>query len=303
MVVRPSGNQLEVYAPAKLNLHLEILARRPDGFHEIETLMLPVSLYDTLLFAPRSDDRLLLDCRWGYGLANRFGESLGDLPAPETNIVYRALDLLRREAGLSRGAEVHLVKRIPSQAGLGGASSDAAAVLLAANVGWDLKWPIARLAELASRLGSDIPFFFHAGAAICRGRGELIEPLGGVPPLWVVLVRPPEGLATPAVYKACRVPETPSPVGAVVAALHTGNVPQIARTMMNRLQEPAEQLSPAVVRLREAFSRTDCLGHQMSGSGTSYFGLCRNAAHARRVAQRLSATNPGLVAWGAAGAA
>lgn len=265
--------------------------------------MLSVSLYDTLLFSPRSDDRLRLDCHWASGLAARHGDSLGDVPAPERNIVYRAVDLLRRTAGVSKGADIEVIKRIPSQAGLGGASSDAAAALLTANAGWELNWSREQLVELAGQLGSDIPFFFSGGAAICRGRGERIESLGRVPPLHVVVVRPPEGLATPAVYKACRPAATPHDVAGITSAVQRGHAGEVGRRLMNRLQEPAEQLSSAVVTLREAFARTDCLGYQMSGSGSSYFGIVRHARHARRLAAQLQALNLGLVAWGAAGAA
>lgn len=303
MVVRRSAHNLEVHAPAKLNLHLEILGRRPDGFHEVETLMVGVSLYDTLRFAPRSDDRLMLDCRWAAGLQARYGSSLGDIPAPEQNIVYRATELLRTAAGIRRGAEIEVIKRIPSQGGLGGASSDAAAVLLAANIGWNLGWSHEQLGEIAAQLGSDIPFFFAGGAAICRGRGERIEALGRVPPLHVVIVRPPEGLSTPAVYKACRVADSPASAAEIARAVASGDPSQVARRLINRLQQPAEQLSSAVAGLRAAFARTDCLGHQMSGSGSSYFGICRNAAHARRVAARLQAAHLGLVAWGVGGVA
>jgi 4-diphosphocytidyl-2-C-methyl-D-erythritol kinase len=303
MVVRRLTHQLEVHAPAKLNLHLEILARRPDGFHEIETLMLSLSLYDTLLFSPRSDNLLTLDCHWAPGLAARHGGSLGDIPSAERNIVYRAADLLRREAGIGKGADIQVVKRIPSQAGLGGASSDAAAALLATNAGWELNWNREQLAELAGQLGSDVPFFLSGGAAICRGRGERIESLGRVPPLHIVVVRPPEGLSTPSVYKACSVPSSPAQIGEIARAVMAGDGVGVARRLMNRLQEPAEQLSSAVLRLRGAFARTACLGHQMSGSGSSYFGICRSARDARRVAGQLEALNLGLVAWGAAGVA
>lgn len=303
MVVRHCHHNLEVHAPAKLNLHLEILARRSDGFHEIETLMLSVSLYDTLRFAARTDDRLNLACRWAPGLAAQHGASLGDLPAMKSNIAFRAVEQLRQTAGIHRGADIHLFKRIPSQAGLGGASSDAAAALVAANVGWGLHWSREQLAELAAQIGSDVPFFLTGGAAICRGRGEQIESLGRVPPLHVVVVRPPEGLSTPAVYKSCKPPAAPTSAVGISQALLRGDAAQVAARLMNRLQQPAEALSPAVVRLRAAFAGVDCLGSQMSGSGSSYFGICRNAVHARRVAARLKAANLGLVAWGAAGAA
>jgi 4-diphosphocytidyl-2-C-methyl-D-erythritol kinase len=300
MVVRPRGNSWEVHAPAKLNLHLEILARRTDGFHEIETLMLSVSLYDTLQVRSRHDGRIEFHCRWSPGLLARFGDSLGDLPGDDANIVLRAVKLLRKEAGVALGSTITLHKRIPSQAGLGGASSDAAAALVAANEAWELGWPRERLAELAGRLGSDIPFFLFDGAAICRGRGERIEPLDRTPPLWVVIVRPPQGLSTPAVYKACRVPSSPAAIGPLVESLRRGDAAEVAKRMMNRLQTPAEELLPGVVQLRDLFARTDCLGHQMSGSGSSYFGICRSARHARRIACQLAASQLGLVAWGAA---
>jgi 4-diphosphocytidyl-2-C-methyl-D-erythritol kinase len=303
MVVRRCGTHLEVHAPAKLNLHLEILARRADGFHEIETLMLSLSLYDTLVFRPQASDLLTVDCRWTRGLTARFGSFLGELPQVEDNLVHRALRLLRERAGIRRGGDMQVWKRIPSQAGLGGASSDAAAALLVANAGWELNWPRERLATLAAELGSDVPFFLTGGAAICRGRGERIELLDRVPPLHVVVVRPATGLSTPAVYKACRVPSEPTRIERIVSAVQRGAVTQVAAALMNRLQDPAERLSPDVVRLRETFGRLACLGSQMSGSGSSYFGICRTATQARQVASRLRAESAGLVAWGVAGVA
>ena len=133
MVVLQWGNDWEVHAPAKLNFHLEVLAKRNDGFHEIETLMVPVSIYDTLRFTPQATNTLHLHTRWAAGLQARHGDLLGDLPANEQNLVFRALQLLQREAGVKLGARVELIKRIPSQAGLGGASTDAAAATIGGN--------------------------------------------------------------------------------------------------------------------------------------------------------------------------
>jgi 4-diphosphocytidyl-2-C-methyl-D-erythritol kinase len=313
MHIRRNTSQVVVHAPAKINLFLEVLARRADGLHEIETLMQAVTIRDTLHLSSLPGPELRLACRWAGGLVARsqshaklqlqsqsqsFGieatEAWGDLPVGQANIVIRALKLLRDRAGLELGADVQLVKRIPSAAGLGGASSDAAAALLAANEAWGLHWSRERLAELSAELGSDIPFFFATGAAICRGRGELIEPLPARR-LHVVIVRPPVGLSTPQVYSRCRPAESPARIEPLASALAQGNLPLAGARMYNRLQAPAEELTPWIERLQSAFNRLDGLGHQMSGSGSSYFGVCRHARHARRSAARLRGMKLGIV--------
>ena len=294
---------VEVWAPAKLNLFLEVLARRSDGFHEIVTLMTAVSIFDTLWFVPDTRGRLDLSCGWAAPLRNeQEGRSsvgrdsaLGDLPEGPDNIVLQAVRLLRERAGISAGAHVRLVKRIPSAAGLGGASSDAAAALAAANTAWQLGWPRERIARVAAELGSDVPFFLRPTAAVCRGRGERVEPVLGLSKLHFVVVRPPGGLSTPEVYRHCRPADREVPIGPLLVALRRGDVARAGLLLVNRLQETAESLSPWVGRLRREFSDTDCVAHQMSGSGTSYFGVCRSALHARRVAARLQARNIGCV--------
>jgi 4-diphosphocytidyl-2-C-methyl-D-erythritol kinase len=298
MVVLQVGTDWEVHAPAKLNLHLEILAKRTDGFHELETLMVPVSIYDTLQLTPTSSAEIQLAARWAWGYAPQV---MGDLPAAEANLVVKALRSLQAAAGITQGAKVALIKRIPSQAGLGGASADAAAALLAANAAWGLHWTNAELSSLAATLGSDVPFFLYPGAAICRGRGEQIESLGVMPPLPVVVVRPASGLSTPQVFKACSVPAQPIAVEPVVQALRSGAVHQLARCMVNRLQAPAEALSHPIAELRCQFAQTDCLASQMSGSGSSYFGIFRTERQAQRAAQRFRALGWSWVASGVAG--
>jgi len=289
-----SGAGWEVHAPAKLNLLFEILARREDGYHEIETLMVPISVYDTLYLRRDSNGEIQLTCQWAAAAEAQAGR-LGDLPTDRSNLAVKAVELLRARAGIEAGATMRLVKRIPSAAGLGGGSSDAAAALMAANLAWGLHWSVADLSTLAGELGSDVPFFLTPGAAICRGRGERVEPLARAAPLHVVVVRPPAGLSTAEVFRACQVADRPHTTGPLRAALESGNAAQVARLLHNRLQEPAERLSPWVVRVRQAFETLDCLGHQMSGSGTSYFGICRHARHALRVASYLRARALGSV--------
>jgi 4-diphosphocytidyl-2-C-methyl-D-erythritol kinase len=295
MQIHRSAVELVVQTPAKLNLFFEVLARRNDGYHEIETLMCPIDLYDTLYFREEPSGKLALECQWAAPTSELRCAGFETVPNGPDNLVMRAVDLLRRHAGVQRGACLTLVKRIPAAAGLGGGSSDAAAALVAANLGWELGLSATELAQAAAQLGSDVPFFLVGGPAVCRGRGERIEPVGGLGPLHFVVARPPVGLATAEVYGVCRPAEQPLPVAPLVEALRRGDAKEAGRLLHNRLQGAAETLSPWMKKLREAFAAQDFLGHGMTGSGTSYFGLCRHARHARHLARRLRATGLGSV--------
>lgn len=276
-----------VHAPAKLNLFFEVLGKRPDGFHDIETLVVPIDCWDTLRMARRNDGQVRLTC---VQVGSRRGSGrCEDVPGGPENLVVRAVELLRQRAGVKCGAEVRLVKRIPPAAGLGGGSSDAAAALAGANALWHLGWSKCALAQLGAELGSDVPLFFAPGAAICRGRGEQVEPVAMRGTLHFVVVRPPEGLSTAAVYAACQPGRPPRSVAPAWEALKSGNLGQLGKALFNRLEPAAESLCPWIGRLRSELSREDCLASRMTGSGTCCFGLCRHAAHARRVAKRLQA--------------
>ena len=301
-----SDAAIVIETPAKLNLFLELLAKRPDGFHEIETLMTAINIYDRLYVTSLSEGQTQLTCRWASGMealsASRIGNdaaaTLDALPMGSDNIVWKAVEQLRRRAGIAAGIAIRLVKRIPAAAGLGGASSDAAAALVAANRLWRLDWSREQLSEVATDIGSDVPFFLASrragsGMAICRGRGEQIEPLTGMPQLHFVLIRPPAGLSTPKVYQRCKVPLHPASVEPLVESLRRRDY-LAGQLLVNRLQSPAEELSPWIGRLSSLFAKTDCIGHQMSGSGSSYFGICRSARQARCLASRIRATGLGL---------
>jgi 4-diphosphocytidyl-2-C-methyl-D-erythritol kinase len=316
MMALPCNAWRAWHTPAKINLFLEVLRKRDDGFHEIETLMAPIAMYDTLFFSPRTEGNIELASRWATPegpkrqasrhslhddsyLDSTCGSAslslLGDLPPEQDNLVFRAVSLLKQRAGVEAGAAMRLVKRIPSAAGLGGASSDAACALVAANQGWRLNWPKSRLMELAAELGSDVSFFLGRGPAVCRGRGEQIEPVGRTPRLPVVVARPPAGLSTARVYAHCRPAQTPRRVEPLVEALHNGNLAAMQAAMVNRLQEPAEALSPAAANLARELNGLDVWGRQMSGSGSSYFALCRSTRHAYHVAAQLRARGVELV--------
>ncbi len=295
MHIHRSPVDLVVQAPAKLNLFFEVLAKRSDGYHEIETLMCPIDLYDTLHFQEDPNGALELRCRRVFGASGPRGRGLCEVPEGPDNLVMRAVELVRRRSGVRRGAKLRLVKRIPAAAGLGGGSSDAAAALVAANEGWQLGRSREELAQWATELGSDVPFFLAGGPAICRGRGEQVTPVAGLGALHFVVVRPPAGLSTAAVYGGCRTATQPQAACPLVEALRQRDWKQVTRRVFNRLQPAAEALSPWVKRLQQEFAQLDFLGYGMSGSGTSYFGLCRHARQARRSARRLEAYSLGSV--------
>ncbi|MGE0610018.1 MAG: 4-(cytidine 5'-diphospho)-2-C-methyl-D-erythritol kinase [Pirellulales bacterium] len=287
MLVRAATQSVEVWTPAKLNLFLEVLSKRADGFHEIETVMAPIDLHDTLILQPAAHGRIDLHCRWASPAAQPDAWRDIELPSGQRNIVVRALEMLREGHAPRAGATVTLIKRIPLAAGLAGGSSDAAAALVAANLVWRMGMKRQQLQSVAARLGSDVPFFLENSAAICRGRGEQIVPLPGLVPLHLAVAYPAASLATADVYKACQPAQPARRANDLQQAWQAGDAALVGRLLHNRLQPAAAQLSPWIERLRQEFARQDVLGAQMSGSGSSYFGLCRNARHARQVAERL----------------
>ncbi len=304
MYLRRDDCTRTVRAPAKLNIYLDVLGRRADGFHELETLIVPVRWWDSLALAsspPASDGRpgrISLTVRSCLSARDPPPHELP--PGGDRNLVIRALKLLRERSGCAAGARVELIKRIPMAAGLGGGSSDAAAALSLANRMWGLGWSRDRLLELATEVGSDVPFFLGGCAAICRGRGERVEPLTGIAPLHFVIVKPPAGLDTADVYEAHdRLVETTKPgrsrLDELVSALRSCRYGELGRLMINRLEAAAATLAPWIERVRRVFEQLGCLGHQLSGSGSSYFGVCRHARQARRLAAVLRARQLGLI--------
>jgi 4-diphosphocytidyl-2-C-methyl-D-erythritol kinase len=239
---------VELEAPAKLNLFLELLARRPDGYHELDSIFAAIDLRDTLTVEP----------------APRMSLTVEGLPAPEGpgNLAWRAAEAL----GIP--ARIHLRKRIPMGAGLGGGSSDAAAVLKALGAGLDR----ARLLEVARTLGADVPFFLTGGTARCRGVGDLVEPLPGGAGRSFLLAMPPLHVATAGVYAVAGPLLTGRRRSATVfarrylAKARAGRAPYF-----NRLQGAAEGLEPRLRDIREKAERTFDKRFTMTGSGAGYF--------------------------------
>jgi 4-diphosphocytidyl-2-C-methyl-D-erythritol kinase len=297
MIIRARDKQLEIATPAKVNFFLELCSRRTDGFHEVENVMTSVSLFDHMRFVPRRDSQINLTlCKTRTGNAP---VETDFIPTNQDNLIFKALQEIRTAAqneigtdSCATGMDIHLAKNIPSAAGLGGASSNAAATLIAANRVWELDWPLSRLSEIAAKLGSDVPFFLTGGTAICRGRGEKIDPLAVPTGLSLVIVKPPASIPTANVFGKATVPEVPQSSAALIQSVRCGRPQTIGGAMFNRLQRFAEPLTRQIATLRNEFNRLCCLGHQMSGSGSSYFGMFANAHVARQASNCLSTRLP-----------
>jgi 4-diphosphocytidyl-2-C-methyl-D-erythritol kinase len=289
MFLRKANAKWTARAPAKLNVYLAVQGRRLDGYHEIRTLMVPIGLFDSLVVEPvRPADTPPSGILFNLAVPRERSVAV-QVPSGDSNLVVRALSALRQRTGCSSGVRVSLTKRIPAAAGLGGGSSDAAAALLAANGAWGLNLGHAELAEIAASLGSDVPFFLHSRAAVCSGRGEVVAPLARSARLNAVVVTPHQRLASREVYAALceesfvrdEVAET-ARLARLVRAFERGDVPTISRLLYNGLTDAALSLAPSLGQLAALLARF-CGGSAiMSGSGSSFFCLCRTARQARR---------------------
>lgn len=255
--------RLVAEAFAKVNRSLVVLGKRPDGYHELDTVFQAVGLTDRLTFE-RSD---LLTLRVDDP----------SIPSGPENLVLRAARALAEAVGLRPKAAITLEKRIPSGGGLGGGSSDAAVTLLGLSALWDLDLPLDLLSGLGARLGSDVPFFLHGGTARGLGRGERIEPLADLPPQAVVLVMPPFPVSTPAVF------------GRLEARAWDGLGADEASDDPDRndLEPAAEALFPALRDVRDALGRAGAARARLSGSGSTVFGLFPDVATAAEAARGL----------------
>ncbi|MBI3996774.1 MAG: 4-(cytidine 5'-diphospho)-2-C-methyl-D-erythritol kinase [Candidatus Omnitrophica bacterium] len=274
---------LRLRAPAKLNLYLRVLGKRPDGYHELETLFERIDLADELTFEAHPHE-VQLTC------------SDPTLSCGEDNLVLKAARALQRQSGTQHGARIQLTKRIPIAAGLGGGSSDAATTLLGLNGLWRLHLKHATLAELAATLGSDVPFFLsNASYAVGRGRGERCEALPQIARLSHILVVPNATLSTKDVYGGADFSLTASKPSITIALHALRNGPALAglaEGLWNDLEPEAIRRCPVIARIQSALRESGCIGVRMSGSGPSVFGLCRDALHASEIASKIRAASP-----------
>ncbi|HSQ60922.1 MAG TPA: 4-(cytidine 5'-diphospho)-2-C-methyl-D-erythritol kinase [Acidobacteriota bacterium] len=278
----PRAASIRVRCPAKINLGLWILGRRPDGFHEIDTILQTVALED-LLEIERDD------ARPGIRL------TLAGLPVrgEGPNLVERAWERLLEVRPDLRGAGIaaRLEKHIPVGAGLGGGSSDAAGLLAGVNACFGLGMPAEALEEVAAELGSDVPFFIRGGTARATGRGEHVRHIGPLPPTWVVLVSPPFAISTSWAYEQVRKRLTRGGGDASIlaSAVASGDVGAAVRARYNAFEDVVLPHLPRLAALQHSFVATGAWGPLLSGSGSSLFSLARTNEEAQAVATAMAA--------------
>lgn len=278
----PNVETTTYYAYAKINLSLEILNRRPDGFHEIATVMQTVGLFDTLQIGPSED--LLFDC------------NQPDL-VTEDNLVWRAaLKLLEVcPAGHDRGANIYLEKVIPAAAGLAGGSSDAATTLLALNQLWNLNLTEEELLEIAAELGSDVPFFIRGGTALAEGRGELLTQLPPLPRSWLVLLYPPLPMPANKTRELYRMLDrqdfSPGVVTRTLVNTLKQGEPLPHSLLFNGFERVVYERFPQLDYFRQAMVEAGADYVRVSGSGPTLYSLLSDEAEAQAIVQHLTEGN------------
>ncbi len=268
--------KLVLESPAKVNLNLEVLGRRADGYHSIRSILLPISLHDTVTFEPG-------------GRKFTFRGGLG-VPDDEKNLAYRAVKLLSKHTGVRHGLDLKIVKRIPVAAGLGGGSSNAATVLQGVNELWDLGLGDSELEKIGLEIGSDVPFFLRGGTCIAGGRGEELTRIPRLGGLELVLVHPPEKISSEWAYTHIpdEITRSGSSTSMVKVALASGRSELLGVHLVNDLADAVRSKYKIIDRIEKRLRSAGATGAIMSGSGPTVFGIAPDAETADRIAEKVS---------------
>jgi len=268
-----SSEKIEIKANAKINLTLDILGTRDDGYHEVAMVMQEVSLHDNL-YMEKTDGGIELEIPGS------------DLPADNTNLCYRAAALVMEECGLNAGVKITLDKHIPIAAGLAGGSSDAAAVLKGMSQLYELNLSEEKLCELGARLGSDIPFCIMGGTMLSTGRGEILERLPDFPEVDIVLAKPKVGVSTAWAYKTYDAGYTgPHPDNkAMIKAIEHGDILSASKLLCNVLESVTIEKHDIIDRYKKEMLDKGALASMMSGSGPTVFGIAPDVSVAEKMA-------------------
>lgn len=263
---------LYVKAPAKINLTLDVLYKRPDNFHEVEMIMTTVDLADRIGLENRQDGLIKIVS------ADRF------VPDDNRNFAYQAAQLLKDLYNIENGVTITIEKEIPIAAGLAGGSSDAAATLRGLNELWNLNLSVDELAELGAKIGSDVSFCVYGGTALATGRGEKIQEIEAPPACWVVLAKPKIGVSTAEIYGGLKVDEITHPTTAnMLKAIETNDYELMCKSLGNVLESVTLKLYPEVETIKEQMRRFGADAVLMSGSGPTVFGLVDTEARVNRI--------------------
>lgn len=265
--------RISVKAPAKINLTLDVLAKRPDGYHEVEMVMTTVDLADRVDLTLREDGEITLDCSASF------------VPDDIRNHAYKAAVLMKERYQVRQGVHMYIDKQIPVAAGLAGGSSDAAATLRGLNQLWNLGLTLDELAVLGAEIGSDVPFCVYGGTALAKGRGEHITHLRTPAPCWVILAKPPVGVSTADVYGNLRVQEIANHplTGQMLRAITEQDFSLMCQSLGNVLENVTLSLHPQVRQIKELMVASGADGVLMSGSGPTVFALVQKEAKVHRI--------------------
>jgi 4-diphosphocytidyl-2-C-methyl-D-erythritol kinase len=259
-------------APAKINLSLDVLYKREDGYHEVEMIMTTIDLADRLELTLLDHNEIKIISH------NRF------VPDDQRNLAYQAAALLKERFHIKKGVGITIEKTIPVAAGLAGGSSDAAATLRGLNKLWDLGLSLDELAVLGAEIGSDVSFCVYGGTAIARGRGEKITRLPSPPTCWVVLAKPFIGVSTADVYRRLNLRDIQHPqTEAMIEAIRNGEFSSVCSNVGNVLEDVTLKLHPEVALIKDQMKRFGADAVLMSGSGPTVFGLVHHDSRMQRV--------------------
>ena len=278
-------------AYAKINLGLDVVRRRPDGYHEVKMIMQTVKLHDTMTFETVDEDVIVLST------------NADELPVNEDNLVYKACRMLKQEYQITRGIRVFLQKELPVAAGMAGGSADAAAALIGMNKIFDLQIPKHKLMEYGVKLGADVPYCIMKGTALSEGIGEKLTALAPMPDCYILLAKPPIAVSTKMVYEnlhANELKEHPD-IDGMVMALEEHSLQGITERMENVLETVTQVRYPVIAEIKACMKECGAMNSLMSGSGPTVFGIftekekaekAADAIRSRKLAKQVFVTQP-----------
>lgn len=275
-------DKLELKALGKINLGLDILGRRENGYHDVRMVMQTVYLYDRVTLEKTREPGIEISTNLSY------------LPVNENNIAYKAAELLRGEFGLREGIRITLEKHIPVAAGMAGGSSNAAAVLFGMNRMFGLGLSEEGLKERGVTLGADVPYCIMRGTVLAEGIGEILTPLPPLPKCYVLIAKPPLSASTRTVYEKIDregIKSHPD-IDGILAGLQEGDLQQVAGSMGNVLEQVMLEEHPVLQRIKDVMIGSGALNAMMSGSGPTVFGIFTSRGRARAAAARLKRQTP-----------
>lgn len=260
-------------APAKINLTLDVIGKRDDGYHEVEMIMTTIDLADRISLEMIDKDAIILESNSGF------------VPNDERNLIYKAASLLKSKYQIKKGVHIYLEKNIPVAAGLAGGSSDAAATIRGLDKLWELNLSLEESLNAGEQIGSDVPFCIIGGTAIATGRGEIVKKIPSLPPGWVILAKLPISVSTSEIYGALQwdeIKEHPK-TDQMLEAIEAQDLPLVSSLLHNVLEEVTFSLYPSVKYLKEQMTQFGGDGVLMSGSGPTVFAIVNKESKVNRI--------------------